>query len=240
MSDCDLPWYQQAAAQKLQRTAAKRLSATAGDTFLIVTEGTVTEPTYFTLLRTELQLKPVTVKIQPSWASDPRHVINAAADEVKDLAKRARKNKLASDEVRKYDHVWAVIDTDVAKRTGIWHDVVDLAKSKKVKLAHSTPCIEFWLLLHLNYTTRADLVDGTTTKKAVEDALGHPYSTNAATAEEAMALFLDKWPDAVRNAEKVRKHHADARTPLPANPSTEVDILVRALNDAAAKHKRKL
>ncbi|MGJ8641146.1 MAG: RloB family protein [Opitutaceae bacterium] len=240
MSDFDPLWFKQAAAQSLERKAAKGITAYAGDTFLIVTEGEVSEPTYFTLLRTELQLKAVTVKIQPSWASDPRHVINAAADEVKDLAKRARRSKLANDEVAKYDHVWAVIDTDVAERYEIWHEVEALAKSKKVKLAHSTPCFEFWLLLHLGYTTRADLVDGTTAKKAVEDALGHPYSTNKATAEEAMKLFLDKWPDAVRNAEKVRAHHVDARSPSPANPSTEVDIVVRALNDAAPKHKQRL
>jgi hypothetical protein len=240
MTDAELPWYQQAEAQKLQRGAAKRRSASAGDTFLVVTEGTVTEPTYFTLLRTELQLKAVTVKIQPSLSSDPRHVVNAAADEVKQLAKRARKHLLANDEVSKYDHVWAVIDTDVAVRNGIWNEVVQLAKAKKVKLAHSTPCIEFWLLLHLGYTTRADLVDGTTSKKAVEVELGHTYSTHKATAEEAMKLFLDKWPDAVRNAEKVRAHHIGAGTPEPANPSTEIDILVRALNDAAAKHKQRL
>ena len=33
MTDSELPWYQQAEAQKLQRTAAKRRSASAGDTF---------------------------------------------------------------------------------------------------------------------------------------------------------------------------------------------------------------
>ncbi len=167
-------------------------------------------------------------------------MIHAAADEVKQLAKRARKHQLANDEVSKYDHVWAVIDTDVAVRHGIWNELVQLAKAKKVKLAHSTPCIEFWLLLHLGYTTRADLVDGTTTKKAVEVELGHSYSTNKATAENAMRLFLDKWPDAVKHAEQVRAHHKGAGTPSPANPSTEVDILVRALNDVAAKHKQRL
>lgn len=240
MTDYDPFWYKKEAVQKMERTSAKRLSAHAGDTFLIVSEGTVTEPIYFTQLRSELQLKAVTVKIQPSWASDPRRVIEAAAKEVKDLARRARKNQLANDEVKKYDHVWAVIDTDVAVRKDFWNEVVQLAAARKVKLAHSTPCIEFWLLLHLSYTTRGDLVDGSTSKKAVEDALGQPYSTNKATAEKAMKLFLNKWPDAVKNAERVRAHHAGAGTPPPANPSTEVDVLVRALNDAAPKHKRKL
>ena len=142
--------------------------------------------------------------------------------------------------VRTYAHVWAVIDTDVAKREGYWNEVVQLAKSKKVRLAHSTPCIEFWFLLHFGYTTRGELVDGTVAKKAVEIELGEPYSTNEETAKKAVPLFLNKWPDAVRNAEKVRAHHADAGTALPANPSTEIDILVRAHNDAAHQHKRRL
>tara|TARA_B110001469_G_scaffold81371_1_gene76986 strand:+ start:8713 stop:9441 length:729 start_codon:yes stop_codon:yes gene_type:complete len=242
MSDLgyDPEWYKKAAAQSLERKATSRLTAVSGDKFLIVTEGTVTEPTYFSLLRNELQLKAVDVKITPSWASDPLHVVNAAADVVTDLADRARKNKLSNDEVRKYDHVWAVIDTDVAARNGIWGDVVQLAQSKKVKLAHSTPCFEFWLLLHFGATTRSDLVDGTTAKKVVEETLGQPYSTNQKIATEVMPLFLKHWPEAVRNAEIVRKHHHDARTRSPANPSTEIDLLVRSLNDAAHQHKRRL
>ena len=216
------------------------MSAGAGDTFLIVTEGTVTEPIYFKLLRSDLQLKAVTVRIEPGCASDPRHVVRSAANEVAALAKRARKKQLANDEVSKYDHVWAVVDTDVAVRNGYWNELVQLAASKKVKLAHSTPCIEFWFLLHFGYTTRSDLVDGTTSKKAVEDALGQPYSTNEDTALKAIPLFLPKWPQAVRHAERVREYHQCARTAIPANPSTEIDRLVKALNDAAPKHKRQL
>ena len=141
---------------------------------------------------------------------------------------------------KSYDHVWAVIDTDVAVRQGFWNDVMQLAGARGVNLAHSTPCIEFWFLLHFGYTTRTDLVDGTTTKHAVEAKLERPYSTNEATAREAMPLFLPKWPEAVVHAEGVRRHHEQARTTLPANPSTEVDRLVRALNDASLAQYRQL
>ena len=84
---------------------------------------------------------------------------------------------------------------------------------------------------HLTYTT-AVLVDGTAAKAAVKDALGRDYSTNEATAKQAIATFLSKWPEAVGHAERVRRHHEEAQTPKPANPSTEVDRLVRALNDS--------
>lgn len=52
--------------------------------------------------------------------------------------------------------------------------------------------------------------------------------------------FISKWPEAVVHAENVRRHHDGAQTPKPANPSTEVDRLARALNDSAPAHRRKL
>ncbi len=80
----NLPWWK-AKELSLQRKAAAALRAACarpGDSFLIVTEGTVTEPVYFELLRESLQLSTVTVKVMPGKASDPRHVIQSAADEV--------------------------------------------------------------------------------------------------------------------------------------------------------------
>jgi hypothetical protein len=120
----------------------------------------VTEPVYFELLRESLQLSTVTVKVIPGQHSDPRHVIQSAAKEVKALARRVKKKKVAVTELEKFDHVWAVIDTDVAMRQGFWNDVVQKARDLNVNLAHSTPCFEYWLLLHLRMTTRGDLIDG--------------------------------------------------------------------------------
>jgi hypothetical protein len=146
---------------------------------------------------------------------------------------------LGISEPAKFDHVWAVVDTDVAERNNIWNDVRQLATAKKVLLAHSTPCFEYWLLLHCGFTTRADLVDGSAAKSALKRTLNLDYSTNEQIAKKAISTFVLKWPEAVAHAEKVRLHHANARTPSPANPSTEVDRLARALNDSAAPHFRK-
>ncbi|MCU0750779.1 MAG: RloB family protein, partial [Akkermansiaceae bacterium] len=152
-----------------------------------------------------------------------------------------KKKQTAINEVEKYDRVWAVIDTDVAVRNGIWPDVQQLAASRDVKLAHSTPCFEFWLLLHIQgFTTRADLLNGTLAKDAVEKALGKEYSTNAETAKNVIPTFLAKWPEAFQHAQHVRAHHLAANTKPPGNPSTEVDHLVCALNDAATEHFRKI
>jgi len=238
-----LPWWKQRREESLKRKAAeaaREACASTGDAILIVTEGTVTEPIYFELLRDSLQLSTVTVKVMPGKASDPRHVIQTAVDEVEDLKSRVKKDQIAVDEVKRYDHVWAVIDTDVATRKGFWNDVVQKAKSKGVRLAHSTPCFEYWLLLHLKKTTRADLVNGDAAKKAFENEPGQDYSTNRKVAETAIASILPNWPTAVKYAQEVRSGNEATGTPTPANPSTEVDLLACAMNDSAQPHNRKI
>jgi hypothetical protein len=238
----NLPWWK-ARDLSLERKAAASLRqawGNPGDSFLIVTEGTVTEPVYFELLRESLQLSTVTVKVMPGKASDPRHVIQSAADEVKKLAKRVKRKRLAVTELEKFDQVWAVIDTDVATRQGFWNDVVQKARDLNVMLAHSTPCFEYWLLLHLRMTTRGDLIDGGTTKSAFRAELGRDYSTNRETTEDALKFLLPKWPIAVKNAQQVRQHHETGGTPSPANPSTEVDRIVCALNDSLPTHLRQV
>jgi RloB-like protein len=142
--------------------------------------------------------------------------------------------------LEKFDHVWAVIDSDAPIKQETWSDVVQKARDLDVKIAQSTPCFEYWLLLHLQYTTRTDLVDGKTAKDVLGDVLKQDYSTNHKTASEALKSLLPSWPQAVANAERVRKYHQDANTVSPANPSTDIDLIVSALNDSALKHHRRI
>jgi hypothetical protein len=241
--EVNLDWWKEAKAMSLERKAASKQSATGvdpGDTFLIVTEGTVTEPTYFVLLRDELQLPTVTIRILPGDASDPRHVILTAEKIAREQREKAAKRRIGFDEPEWFDHVWAVVDTDVASRLGFWNEVVQLANSRGVSLAHSTPCFEYWLLLHLEYTTRSDLHNGAAAKSAVKEALQRDYSTSAATALEALKEIVPLWPRAVAHAVRVRAYHFEARTRDPANPSTQVDLLVGELRDSVPRHRQPL
>lgn len=229
-----------ASIQRKQRAASSRKLAKLGDTFLIVTEGLVTEPVYFELLLSDLQLYAVQVLVLPGRTANPRHVIETATETVKTHAKRRRKGQLAVTEPQRYDHVWAVIDTDVAVREGIWKEIQRFAAAKRVKLAHSTPCFEYWLLLHLKETMRSDLINGNAAKQAVKETLGYDYSTNEQVARKVMPLFVKQWTNAVKHAKRVRQNHIAAGTTEPANPSTQVDQLVCALNDSAPDHSRKV
>lgn len=242
----DAPWdplhWLKAKEESLERKSREAGNseglAEPGDSFLIVTEGTVTEPVYFELLLGRLELGRAWVRVVPGDHSDPRHVIRTADRIALQQQRKAEKKLLGIGEPEDFDQVWAVIDTDVAVRSGIWNEVRQLAEARAVSLAHSSPCFEFWLLLHVvqHATTRGDLPDGNSAKAALKHALGKDYSTNEETAREAIGAFIDAWPKAVRHAEQVRRQHETGGTPPPANPSTEVDRLVRALNDSTPKH----
>lgn len=237
----DLPWWKQEAARSIERKAAEKRIAGGvipGDSFLIVTEGTATEPVYFRHLRSEMKLSVVEIHIQPGDGSHPLNVIATAArlaDERKTEMKKERENQSFSK--TSFDHVWAVIDTDVAVRTGIWNQVKSAAKNGKVMLATSTPCFEYWLTLHIRYTA-APIVDGGTAKSALKEAGFDCASEEAALI--SVPKLIPLWTQAVLHAERVRKLQWDARTPDPANPSTEVDILLRALDDSLPPSRRKL
>lgn len=235
-------WWKEEKAASLARKqrAASTSGVQPGDAFLIVTEGTVAEIEYFEQLRCVLQLSTVRIKVKPGEHSDPLHVIETAAREAIKQKRRAKRGELGLDEPEKFDHVWAVVDTDVAVRQGRWNDVVQLAAGRKVTLVPSSPCFEFWLLLHLLYTTRADLVDGDTAKHVLKHTLGQDYSINAEATKKAITKLLPEWPQAVVHAKRVIRYHQEAATPSPANPSTEVGRLVTAMNDVAPEHLRKL
>ena len=241
--DAEVPWWQQAKAQSLERkTRAKSAAAQAlaqpGDSFLIVTEGLVTERVYFELLKTDLKLGRAEVHVKPGDASDPKRVIETAARIARERRKKGGQRKLRFDQSNSFDHVWAIIDTDHATNQGIWKEVEGLARKLKVNLAHSTPCFEFWLLLHSSYSTKP-YQSGDDAKQAVAGLLNSNYSTNRAIAEKAIARLIPEWPMAAERAERVRSHHDVAQTALPANPSTEVAKLVRALNDSLHEHQRR-
>jgi hypothetical protein len=87
------------------------------------------------------------------------------------------------------------------------------------------------LLLHEEYTTAPFL-----SSKAVEKRLKthwKDYEKNI----DVPTTFIEKVPIAVKHSERCRKHHAkDSKS--KGNPSTDMDLLIRSLNDAAHETRR--
>ena len=107
--------------------------------FLIVREDDKSAPNYFHALRHQFNLSATSIEVVGGKSrSQPIQVVDRAV---------ARKDEAAKKEsgTLPFDQVWCVIDGD-------YGDKINNARAKatkhNVKLAISTPCFEYWILLH--------------------------------------------------------------------------------------------
>lgn len=205
-----------------------------GDSFLIVTEGAVTEKRYFEAIREKLQLSPLVVVVHPR-CTDAEGLIRAAMGmyERERSGRRVAKRPIGNREPESYDHVWVIFDTDVPERLGTLKSALDLAAKEEIHLGTSTPAVELWLLLHFR-DRPGPLQTAAAAVELLEEAWGSRYLKSA---EAFLALWKALEPNlavAVSRASSVRRFHEDAGTVKPCDPSTDLDLLVRALDSAAA------
>jgi hypothetical protein len=233
----DEDWWKKAKAESIERRKRASAITPSGDAILVVTEGTVTEPTYFKALRAKLRLATVRFEIVPGHTSAPLTVVRTAASLASEQIRKSRRGELSLSAPRKFDQTWAVLDTDVPVVSGTWPDVVAEAAQLGVLLASSTPCFEFWLVLHLKFCTPY-LATSLKAQQYLEGELGHAYRKDAPSAATVVERILNSWSTAVKNAQRVRQYHIENNTAHPANSSSEVDQLVLALNSAAASPYR--
>ena len=181
--------------------------------FVIASEGTETEPAYFTALQQHILKAPELnriVKIEVlsrrdkgDTHSDPQHIIQLL-DEYK------QKYVVQTD-----DELWLLIDRDhrqnATERRKI-ADIQQLCNQKGYQFCISTPCFELWLLLHLkplsDYDATKQLaflenrkVNKTRThiEKELSDLLvelGSGYNKNNLD----MTIFFPKIQGAIQNA----------------------------------------
>jgi len=118
------------------------------DMVLIVCEGEKTEVNYFNALIDELKLNTANVEVADNTAgSSPRSVVDCAL-------KTYRKCK---EQGKEYNRIYCVIDRD---RHQNYHEALDVIKRTRlgkrnfIKSVVSTPCFEFWILLHYICTTK--------------------------------------------------------------------------------------
>lgn len=205
--------------QKHERARNKR--------YLIVCEGTKTEPYYFRELLDDLHIRPQVVRIAPNDGASPDRVVDHALSLYEEDA-------TAGDA---YDMVYCVFDRDK-------HTTFDAAvqRTKDLNAARkpffaitSNPCFEVWLLLHWGYTDQPFHAAG---KKSVGDRVvgalkSKPGFEKYGKGQKGVYVqLMDKLPDALSNAERLRKH---CKATGSVNPATDVDTLVKAIQALAAK-----
>ena len=195
--------------------------------FLIVCEGTKTEPHYLQELLDDLHIRPQVVRVAPNDGVSPDRVVAHALALYEEDA-------LTGDA---FDQVYCVFDRDrhttfdaAVQRTK------DLTAAGKPLVAiTSTPCFEVWLLLHFRYSDQPFHPAG---KKSVGDQVVATLKTMPGFAKYGKGQkgvygqLKDKLADALTHAERLRRHGAAMGS---INPTTDADELVKAIQALAIK-----
>lgn len=207
--------------QKKERARSQR--------FLIVCEGTKTEPHYLKEMVDDLGIRPQAVKIAPNDGTSPDRIVAHAL-------KLYEEDAIGGDS---FDRVYCVFDRDR-------HDTFDAAvqrvrdlkeaeSPKPFEAITSVPCFEYWLLLHFGFTDQPFRAAG---KKSVCDRLITVLRTKPGLKKYGKGqhgiygLLKNKTSTAMKGAKRARK---SAIKTGQDNPSTQLDILVEALQFLAKR-----
>lgn len=133
-----------------------------------------------------------------------------------------------------FDSVFCVVDRDSHAN---WDQAINLANGhEKVRMIRSYPCFEFWLLLHFGYTRAGYARAGalSAADQVVRDLKQKPGMLGYAKGS-IEGLFLKLCGEADSTLETACKHGdrtlIDARNDGEANPSTELQDLIRELRN---------
>ena len=212
------------AAADLQRQKRQRARK---NRYLIVCEGTKTEPHYLQELLNDLRVRPQEARVAPNDGASPDRVVAHA------LA-LYEEDQLMGDA---FDKVYCVFDRDR-------HTTFDAAVQRTKDLAAtgkpfeaitSTPCFEIWLLLHFGYSEQPFHSAG---KRSVGDQVVSALKTKPGFAKYGKGQkgiygqLKDKLKDALAYAVRLRKHGIATGS---INPATDIDELIRAIQALASK-----
>jgi hypothetical protein len=205
---------------KPQRKLPERPAS--GDTFLIVVEGEDTERIYLDAVRDRLKRKPAMVVVYHGAHTDPEGIVREAINK-----KEAQKGKAGKGTTEPYDQVWVVFDREKKNdpRLTQFPKALQLAEANDIRVAHSIPSFEFWLLLHFRYTT-ASCHDCDAVVKML-----NRFIRNYSKSDLPMGDLINRIPTAMKHAAQCHNHWASA--PGDGYPSTHVDKLLQELNDSA-------
>lgn len=205
--------------QKRERARSKR--------YLIVCEGTKTEPYYLQEFLIDLRIRPQAARVAPNDGVSPDRVVAHA------LA-LYEEDRLTGDA---FDQVYCVFDRDrhTAFDAAVQRTKDLTAAGKPFVAITSTPCFEIWLLLHFCYSEQPFHSAG---RKSVGDQVISALKTKPGFAKYGKGQkgiygqLKDKLADAFTHAERLRKHGAATGS---INPATDVDELVMEIQALTSK-----
>ncbi len=173
------------------------------ETFLIVCEGTKTEPSYFRRFRV-----PKEVLAIEGLGENPTRVVERAITRAKE---------------EEFDQVWCVFDRDDFPVPDI-SKAFELAKKHKIEIAYSNESFELWYILHFEFLNTG--ISRKDYSKKLSDLTGKSYAKNSRDMYDDL---LNLQPIAIKNADRLLEEYPN-HNPVTDNPSTTVHHLVKQLN----------
>jgi RloB-like protein len=165
------------------------VSQKAKKRILIISEGKKTEPNYFNAIKRQYRL--TSVDIADTKKNTGKELLQIAID-LKAKAKRERNS---------YDEIWIALDRDGYTKHAEVFDRVK--KYPEIRIGFSSPCFEYWLLLHFEYTS-APFDDCDYTIKKLET-----YLPDYQKGKDYSRIFMERISTAVSNSKKIKKHQED-------------------------------
>ncbi len=185
--------------------------------YLIVCEGTKTEPNYFEAFKKELPRGLVEIDI---------HGIGANTLTIVQEAKRTfLKSKRSS---IPYDEVWVVFDRDSFPADN-FDNAIYSAQANGFGCAWSNEAFEIWYLLHFEYRNTSMI--RSEYKSCLTRYIGEQYKKNDPGMYEKLKGFQST---AIQHAENLMRQH-ESIPPSLSNPGTQVYLLVNELNSYLIK-----
>lgn len=178
--------------------------------FLIVCEGSKTEPQYFQAF--PLERGKASITVEPKGGS-PEQIVRKALQ----LEKQAGKDG------EPFDQVWCVFDRDAVKEDD-FNRALREAQRRHLHVAYTNQAFELWYLLHFDYHNTG--IDRSTYKERLTQKLGYTYRKNDLGM---YATLVARQQTAIQFAEKLLNEY-DPCSPANDNPSTTVHRLVQVLN----------
>ena len=168
--------------------------------FLIVCEGSETEPNYFKKFHVNAKVVGL--------GANTSSLVNATVKMMQEA---------------EYDEVWCVFDRDSFSAEQ-FNNALSKARLEDIQVAYSNEAFEIWYLLHFNYYDTG--MSRTQYKGKLTELLGSPYQKN----DRGMyALLEGKQQMAIRNAKKLLRSYGSEHNPEKNNPCTTVHLLVQEL-----------
>lgn len=173
----------------------------------VLTEGTVTEPSY--LAQLQRRNRDIHLRVQ-GLGMGPLSLVQQARDE-----KRANDRSTRRRGSRDFDEIWCVFDVDEHHNLS---QAINEAHQSGIGVVVSNPCFELWLVLHNQDQTAH--IDRHEVQRLARDLGVVNHRKGLETAQ--IDALMDRYADARRRAQLLEQRHVNNGSNPNENPSSTV------------------